>query len=585
MNPQTSTDSTGFVLTEHLESMKFILDGLGSNVFVADGGGKIVYANSSALEMLGVTSRDEIGLFSEEPVSVIGQPLAGVFGPDMATLLSGQKRMPLRTQCTIGGGVFEAVLSGLYDEGHKLVGYIVVAEDVTEQLEIRRENERSRALVHHAPSSIVFCEPDGSITYMNPAAERLFEQVSSHLPVPSQALHGQPLSVLFPVGRTRQLGDPTCLPWEERVTMGDMTLDVHVGALLSRDGAYEGMMAIWQDVTDQVSAQQSSDEAARRAEEESADLQARVGQLLSVVDGAARGDLSRQVTVTGDDAIGRVARGLSQLLDSLRQQMTSLSTTARDLSTSANRATDFGEQMGTRASSTAGLASRAAGAADQVKTNVHQVAVGAEQLGASIRDIAHNAHNAAAVANQAVSTANETNATIEKLGESSKEIGKVVRVITAVAQQTNLLALNATIEAARAGDAGKGFAVVANEVKELAKKTASATEDISEKIDKIQADTEAAVTAIEHIGEIISEINGIQAAIAGAVEQQSVTTAAIGRNATAAARSSAEIAESIVKVSKAANETQEGVTASRDAAQDLRRMASALEDFVRRFSV
>ena len=119
-----------------------------------------------------------------------------------------------------------------------------------------------------------------------------------------------------------------------------------------------------------------------------------------------------------------------------------------------------------------------------------------------------------------------------KLGESSAEIGNVIKVITSIAQQTNLLALNATIEAARAGEAGKGFAVVANEVKELAKQTAKATEDISRKIEAIQEDTKGAVEAIAQIGKIINQINDIQNTIASAVEEQTATTGEISRNVT-----------------------------------------------------
>src|SRR4029450_3183854 len=146
----------------------------------------------------------------------------------------------------------------------------------------------------------------------------------------------------------------------------------------------------------------------------------------------------------------------------------------------------------------------------------------------------------------------DTNTTVAKLGESSAEIGKIVKVIASIAEQTNLLALNATIEAARAGDAGKGFAVVANEVKELAKETARATEDISRKVDAIQANTRCAVDSIGKIDGIIHQINDLQNAIASAVEQQSVTSGEIGRNIAEVASGSAEISKNFTSVAKTA---------------------------------
>ena len=128
-------------------------------------------------------------------------------------------------------------------------------------------------------------------------------------------------------------------------------------------------------------------------------------------------------------------------------------------------------------------------------------------------------------------------------------------MINSIAEQTNLLALNATIEAARAGEAGKGFAVVANEVKELAKETSRATEDIVSRIEVIQNDTNEAVGAIGQVTEIINLISETQNAIASAVEQQSDMTSEISRNIAEVATGSSEIAQSVSNVADAAKST------------------------------
>jgi methyl-accepting chemotaxis protein len=211
------------------------------------------------------------------------------------------------------------------------------------------------------------------------------------------------------------------------------------------------------------------------------------------------------------------------------------------------------------------------------------VAAAAEQLNASIKEIAKNAAEAALVAEHAVQSIEITNVTVSKLGDSSAEIGNVVKVITSIAQQTNLLALNATIEAARAGEAGKGFAVVANEVKELAKETAKATEDISLKIETIQGDTKAAVSAISEISGIIKQINEFQASIASAVEEQSATTNEIGRNVTEAAKGSTDIAENITGVAQTARNTASGASDSQKASAELSNLAVGLQKLVAQF--
>jgi methyl-accepting chemotaxis protein len=201
-------------------------------------------------------------------------------------------------------------------------------------------------------------------------------------------------------------------------------------------------------------------------------------------------------------------------------------------------------------------------------------------LVSSIDEIAHSAQDAAAVARQSVGMAEKTSNTMDELGRSSSQIGQVIKVITTIAEQTNLLALNATIEAARAGDMGKGFAVVANEVKELARETAKATEDIGTKIEAMQTDTERAVTAIGEIASVIEKIDLLQTKIATAVEEQSVTTSEISRNIAEATTGSTEIAQNIVQVARAAQNTAEGANNTQLSAQELSRMAQGLQQLV-----
>ena len=268
----------------------------------------------------------------------------------------------------------------------------------------------------------------------------------------------------------------------------------------------------------------------------------------------------------------------------MRNLLSTLALNATSLGAASEELSAVSKQMTSNADETSTQANVVSAATEQVNRNIQTVATGTEEMSASIREIAKNASEAARVATSAVKVAETTNAVVGKLGESSADIGKMIKVITSIAQQTNLLALNATIEAARAGEAGKGFAVVANEVKELAKETAKATEDISQKIDTIQSDTRAAVVAIGQIGQIITQINEFQNTIASAVEEQTATTNEISRNVSDAARGSGEIAQNITGVARAAQGTSAGAGDTDRAATELSRMAAEMQRLVSQFT-
>jgi methyl-accepting chemotaxis protein len=310
-----------------------------------------------------------------------------------------------------------------------------------------------------------------------------------------------------------------------------------------------------------------------------------LAQVVEALEALAKGDLTARVTVNTRDEAGRLAAALNEAARSMHESIAAIAHNAQTLAASSEELSAVSTQMGANAEETTTQSGVVSAAAEEVSRNVQTVAAAAEEMGASIREISANASKAAQVAQTAVSSADATNATVAKLGVSSAEIGSVIKVITSIAEQTNLLALNATIEAARAGEAGKGFAVVANEVKELAKETAKATDDIARRIEAIQGDSRGAVSAIAEIAGVIRQINDISGTIASAVEEQAATTAEIGRNVEEAARGSTEIAGNITGVANAAQSTSEGVTNAQQAARGLAQMAAELHQLVSRFTL
>jgi methyl-accepting chemotaxis protein len=234
-----------------------------------------------------------------------------------------------------------------------------------------------------------------------------------------------------------------------------------------------------------------------------------------------------------------------------------------------------------------------------MSSSTSSVTTAIEEMSTSLREVAHNCQKELRIASEANTHARNSKDTMDKLGAAAHSIGKIVDVISDIADQTNLLALNATIEAASAGEAGKGFAVVASEVKELARQTAQATQDIGRQIEEMQASTRSAVAAIDAVSNVIIEVNTISQTIVSAVEQQSATVGEIARNVSAvnvgakevsknvseSARGLVEVSTNVSGVNAAVSDTARGVADVKSSSEELANLSESLKALLARFKM
>lgn len=353
----------------------------------------------------------------------------------------------------------------------------------------------------------------------------------------------------------------------------------------------------------------------------------------------AEGDLTQTVQLASDkdvlgQALSKMVDALNGMMSVILQQSNALSSHANELSTVSQQLASSSEESRSQAENVAAGAEEASGnistmaatieemstsvecvssAAEQLSANMNTVAGAVEELNVSMKEIAEHSNEGAKVSQEAGDMANSANDTMAVLGSAADEIGKVIETIKQIAQQTNLLALNATIEAASAGEAGKGFAVVANEIKELATQSATAAEDITNRIGSMQESATQAVDVITKVAKTINKAKEFVTQISGSVEQQTLATAEIANNvgeansgvssisnsigeisnssnivsgnANEAAQSMIEISESVQNVSVAAKQSAEGVTQIQTSSRELAESAENLRTLIAKFKL
>ncbi len=522
---------------------------------------------SNAKDMV-VTSKDEVGQVS------------GAFN----TLIANTKAYMGHTKSILGGNIKN---DNFAVEGDLKKSLESMLEVQIQKAQADQEAKLKQAFTESSPNNIMYADVDLNMQYMNATSVHSLRNLEQYLPIKVDAMMDNSIDVFHknPALQRKILSDPKNLPHSAKIQVGPEILQLDVIAIIDEDGVYRGPMVSWAVITELENTARIAKEGEEREKQTQAELKEKVDSLLASVSAAEQGDLTKEVTVSGEDPIGQMGEGLSKFLGGLRNDIGNIGKNAESVSAAAEELTATSTTMSANAEETSAQAGVVAAASEEVGINVQTVATGSEEMTSSISEISNNATQAATISNEAVEVAKRTNDTITTLGESSQEIGEVVKVITSIAEQTNLLALNATIEAARAGEAGKGFAVVANEVKELANQTAKATEEISGKVQTIQSNTGDAVQAIEEISNIINKINDISNTIASAVEEQSATTNEMSRNVAEAAKGVGEIAENIAGVSTAAEETTQGSSQTKDAANELSKLAVDLQGLVSKFKI
>jgi methyl-accepting chemotaxis protein len=310
-----------------------------------------------------------------------------------------------------------------------------------------------------------------------------------------------------------------------------------------------------------------------------------IGRGVGELNQIAKGDLSQDVPAdlrARQDEIGDLCRSMQAMTERLRGTISEVGLGVDTLASASTELSTVSSQTGSATRTAGDKSVTVAAAAEESSANTASVAssmelaaqsltsvAGAtEQMSATIGEVAQNAARARSISEQASAQAQAISTMMSELGQAAHEIGKVTETITDISSQTNLLALNATIEAARAGAAGKGFAVVANEIKELARQTANATEDIKAKIAAVQGSTDGAIADIQKITDVVHEVGSLVNAIAAAIEEQAAVTRDVAGN----------VAQASSGVKEAHDRVEETAVVSRSIARDIAGLNASMQE-------
>ncbi len=541
------------------------------NIILADRDLNITYINPASVKTLKTLQQ-----YLPCPVEDILGRSVDIFhkNPEMQRrILSNDRNLPHRATIDVGPKKADLLVSPVYDDDGQYLGPMVTWEVITQKLALENAAAQKTAIVENVPVNIILADTDGTIVYMNPASRETLRTIESQLPIKVDDIVGSSYDVFHanPSHQRKLLSDPKNLPHTAEISLGEETLSLSASAIHDADGTYKGPMVAWEIITDKKRAEQREKENQEREREHQEELRQKVDQLLTVVNAAADGDLTREITVTGDDAVGELASGLKRMIADLTGVISQVVEGAAQFTEGSRVVSESAQTL-------------AQGAQTQ-SASVEQMSASIEQLARSIDAVKENAGEANLVATETSGLAKEGGAAVKKSIEamtriktSSGQIGEIIQVISEIANQTNLLALNAAIEAARAGEHGMGFAVVADEVRKLAERSSEAAKEISALIKESTHRVEEGAVLSEQTGESLSKIiEGVDGTAQKIAEIADVTVEQ--------AQNASEVSSAIQQVSEVTEQSAAGSEEMASSSEELGAQAAALRDLVSGFKL
>ncbi|MEY4631172.1 MAG: hypothetical protein RIQ81_1292 [Pseudomonadota bacterium] len=606
------------------------------NLLLCDRDLTVTYANPHAMNTFR-KMEDRLGIRADELVGSSLDIFESMTPADRKGLTNA-KQMPFKTRIDVRGEKLSLQANPIINSEGKHISTVMTIDVTTVTDTAQTRLAEMLSMLENAPVNVMACDLDRVVTYLNPRSRETLKKLEKYLPISIEKITGSKIDVFHknPDHQARIVADRKNLPHRAIINVGPEKLDLLVSSTLDQNGNHTGTMITWDIVTKKLETEaqmvkfaamvqlspintlladtdfnlvymnEASARTLRKIEHllprpvdklvgEKIDIFHRDPSRIRKIVADAKNLPHKANIKLGNETLHLLASpivddngnyiGPMVTWDLITDRVTlvsNLNEASSQLAAAASELNATASELSTNAEETNREAVSAAGSSEEISRGVDAVATNSEEMNAAIKEIARNASEASAMSNSTLKQAHVTNDTIQKLGTSSQEIGNVIKVISSIAQQTNLLALNATIEAARAGEAGRGFAVVANEVKELAKQTARATEEITGKINAIQKDTTEAVDAIGIIANSIEKLNNIAGAIAASVEEQQATTNEMSRVVQDSAKGVSSISRSIKAVSEASSQTSTGASQCLTAAKQLAQLAESLREIVQK---